>query len=270
MPELPEVEWARRCLHDWLSDSEVVRTEAENVLTFRPRGPASFLKLCGKVLRLERKGKYLLFSFHSGPSLLSHLGMTGKWVRASSSETVPYSRARLFLKNQEVLHFQDARLFGRLEVTKASSLKDIPDTAKLGRDPLADGLDAWQLQEALGALKKPIKVALMEQTRIAGLGNIHAQEALFRAGIHPQTAADSLSLPAWRKLCAAIHDAIDFALAQVDGEHMAYVQDKGADNPFFVYGKATQPCPRCQTIIQRLTQAGRSTHFCPRCQPQKP
>lgn len=267
MPELPEVETARRLLVRWLSGRRVVRAEADATRVLRGSSPQDFAALHGRLLSLDRRGKYLLFTFEQDRGLLAHLGMTGKFVLRPQATPVPYSRARLFLDSAQVIHLSDPRMFGRLQPAPASRLQELPAIRELGVDPLVDGLTAAQLQEALGRSRQELKVALMDQGRLAGLGNIHAAEALFRAGLHPSRKADSLQPPEWLRLTEAIHATLAFGLQEQSGDEPVYLEEGTTENPFLVYGRAATPCVRCGTPVQSFPQAGRTTHFCPKCQP---
>jgi formamidopyrimidine-DNA glycosylase len=267
MPELPEVEITRQNLERWFEGRRIVRAEAERIRTFRGGRPEEFEAIRGEVREVSRKGKYLLLSLANDQGLLMHLGMTGKFVRRPAGTSEPYSRARFFLDSGEVIHFRDMRLFGRIQPVDATQLWDLPVIRELGRDPLIDGLTPSQLRQAIGQTKRSIKVALMDQGRIAGLGNIHATEALYRARIHPARRPRSLSLQEWKKLSKAIHDTIQFALADESSEEIEYVEEAGSENPFLVYGRAGETCRRCRKAgIQSSVLGGRSSFFCPKCQ----
>jgi formamidopyrimidine-DNA glycosylase len=269
MPELPEVEITRRNIERWLAGRRVVSADAERTRTFRGASRTAFRSLRGRLVDASRKGKYLLLSFEN-EGLLAHLGMTGKFVRRRRGVAEPYSRARLYLDNDEVIHFRDPRRFGRLEPVELKRLWQLAPIRQLGRDPLSDGLTAAQLEEAVGKSKQAIKVALMDQSRIAGLGNIHASEALFRAGIHPARKPKSLSPEDWKRLARAIHATIRFAINREESEEIEYVEEPGTENPFLIYGRAGERCRRCKGgIVQSMVQAGRTTYFCPRCQPRR-
>jgi formamidopyrimidine-DNA glycosylase len=272
MPELPEVEFARRALLRWFDGHRLVRVEAEkNARTFRGAKVGDFLELSGVLQSATRRGKYLMLAFSDGRGVVAHLGMTGKFVKRKAGEAVPHSRARFVLDSGDVIHFRDPRLFGRIEPAPAAKLASVKSVAALGRDALVDGLTAADLEAALGRSKKELKVALMDQSRLAGLGNIHAAEALFRARLHPRRRPASLSKAEWAALAKAIHAAIAFALqAEGGGDEIEYVEEPGAPNPFLVYGRAGQPCRRCKTLIQTFAQGGRTTYFCPSCQPKTP
>ncbi|RKH46316.1 bifunctional DNA-formamidopyrimidine glycosylase/DNA-(apurinic or apyrimidinic site) lyase [Corallococcus llansteffanensis] len=267
MPELPEVEIARRNLVRWFQGRRVVRAEADDTRIFRGAELPHFARLTGRVEAVERKGKYLLLTLEGGHGLMAHLGMTGKFVRRQEGEAVPYSRARFHLDDGHVVHFSDPRLFGRMEPAPARGLWELPAVKALGRDPLTEGLTGPQLQEAVGGSKQDLKVALMDQGRVAGLGNIHAAEALFRAGVHPARSPASLTPDEWMRLAKAIHAAFDFGLKEQEGEDIVYLEERGSVNRFRVYGRAQGPCSKCGTTVESFTQGGRTTHFCPSCQP---
>ncbi|HZH03413.1 MAG TPA: bifunctional DNA-formamidopyrimidine glycosylase/DNA-(apurinic or apyrimidinic site) lyase [Myxococcaceae bacterium] len=269
MPELPEVEIARRNLERWFEGRKVVGAEADrSSRVFRGARPEEFEALRGRLLKTARKGKYLLLTFEKDRGLLAHLGMTGKFVRRPQGHVEPYSRARFLLDNGEVIHYRDPRLFGRMAPTPAGELWDLPTVKELGIDPLADGLTAAQLKEHVGPSKQPVKVALMDQGRVAGLGNIHAAEALFRAGVHPVRKPADLTAADWTRLHKGIHAALDFAIQRETSEEIEYVEEPGSKKPFFVYGRAGEPCRKCKTEIESIAQAGRTTFFCPQCQPE--
>lgn len=270
MPELPEVEYARRMLVRWFDGHELVRTEADRkARTFRGAKVGDFEAVKGKLELAERKGKYLMLGFSDGHGLVAHLGMTGKFVKRAAGVAEPFSRARFVLDDGDVIHFRDPRLFGRIEPTPREKLREVKAIAALGVDPLVDGLSPEQLAGAIGKTRVDLKVAIMDQGRIAGLGNIHAAEALFRAGLHPGRKPETLTPDEWARLAKGIHDTIAFALDEEGStEEIAYVEEPGTENPFLIYGREGEPCSKCGTTVKAFTQGGRTTHFCPTCQPK--
>ena len=192
--------------------------------------------------------------------------MTGKFVKRAQGEEVPYSRARFVLEGGEVIHFRDPRMFGRIQPAPAGKLWTLEAIKDLGVDPLTDGLAVPQLVAALGNSKQALKLALMNQERITGLGNIHTSEALYRARLHPSRAPASLTGEEWKRLCDGINAAIAFGLAEQEGEEIQYVEEPGAPNPFLVYGREGEPCGACAATIEKSEHGGRSSYFCPRCQ----
>ncbi|MFZ5442997.1 MAG: bifunctional DNA-formamidopyrimidine glycosylase/DNA-(apurinic or apyrimidinic site) lyase [Myxococcota bacterium] len=269
MPELPEVEFARRALVRWFKGHTLVRTEAQpKVRTFRDSDLGVFGALAGRLDGIDRRGKYLMVKFANQLGFVGHLGMTGKFLKRPAGEDVRWSRARFVLDSGEVIHFQDPRMFGFIDAVPVSELPKRKAVAKLGLDPLEDDFTLAALRSALGDSRQPLKVALMDQERLAGLGNIHAAEALFRARLHPSRTAASLTPAEWKALHQGIRATIDFALKlEGDGDDIEYVEEPGAKNPFLIYGRAGLPCRRCRTLVKSFTQAGRTTHFCPKCQP---
>jgi formamidopyrimidine-DNA glycosylase len=269
MPELPEVEVARRNLAKWLKGQRVVRAEAERTRIFRGADPSRFEALRGRLRSAERKGKYLLLTFEKGQGLLAHLGMTGKFVRRKGEGEEPHSRARLFLASGQVIHYRDPRMFGRLLPVEAGALAQLPEVKALGRDLWLDPPSAAELQSLLGSSKKPIKLGLMDQEKVAGLGNIHAAEALFRARIFPGRSAKGLSPKEWDRLATAIHETLAFGLKETQADEVQYVEEGQIENPFLVYGRGDEPCRRCGTLIRSFAQGGRTTYYCPACQPRR-
>jgi len=274
MPELPEVEIAARNLRSWAEGRRIERAEADprGRRLFRPgTGRAFAAALSGaRLSRVERRGKQLLVTLATpaGPlGLLSHLGMTGKWVRREPGADPPsHSRARLHLDDGAVLHYRDPRLFGRLRLVPGARFETVPEVAALGPDPLQDGVDPGRLAVALARTRRPVKVAMLDQRLLPGVGNIQASEALFRARIDPRRRASALSRPEVRRLAAAVVASVREAISREEGAEITYVEESGAENPFRVYGRAGEPCPRCRRAIRRIVQAQRSTFFCPRCQ----
>ncbi|HVT07290.1 MAG TPA: DNA-formamidopyrimidine glycosylase family protein [Polyangia bacterium] len=286
MPELPEVEVAARNLRRWGVGHRVRSTAADPraARIFRPAAARVLAQLRGaRVDEVRRIGKNLLLTLKPAKrgraaaqplGVWSHLGMTGKWVRRRDDDPAPASRRlSLSLDDGSRLDYVDMRMFGRFRLVPGARFEDVPDLAALGPDPLADGVDPKRLFERLQRLRLPIKVALLDQTVLAGVGNIQASESLYRAKIDPRRPARSLSRPEVKRLAAGIRASIAFTLksfgkAGADGDDadIAYVEEN-APNPFLVYGRAGERCPRFKHAdIVRIVQAQRGTYFCPKCQ----
>jgi formamidopyrimidine-DNA glycosylase len=275
MPELPEVEIAARNLRRWAVGRRITAIDADPAAkyVFRPSTPATLArKLIGARFEAVRRiGKQLLVSLEQDVTpvgLLAHLGMTGKWLLRPPEAAAPrFSRARFRLDDGEVLHFVDLRLFGRLRVVPGARFDAVPELALLGPDPLEDGIDVPRLREALARSTLPVKVKIMDQALLPGVGNIQASEALFRARIDPRRSANALSPGEVKKLAAAVLASVNEAIAREDGPEIAYVEEPGTENPFQVYAREGERCPRCRRgAIVREVQAQRSTFYCPRCQ----
>jgi formamidopyrimidine-DNA glycosylase len=284
MPELPEVEVAARNLRRWGGDKTIgaVWTDPRAARLFRPGSAKAPLQLAGaRVREIRRVGKNLLLTLtreRKPVGVWSHLGMTGKWLRRAATDAAPpATRVELRLTGGARLCYVDRRMFGRFRVIPGARFEALPEIAALGPDPLVDGIDVAAFAARLARLKLPIKVALLDQTLLAGVGNIQASESLFRARIDPRRPARSLAAAEVRRLAAAIRKSIDFTLrtfaaegADGGGADIGYVEEGQGPNPFLVYGRAGARCPRGKRggggTIVRIVQAGRATFFCPDCQ----
>jgi len=274
VPELPEVEHAARSMQAWLAGERITAAEGTCTRVFRGSSAQAFARaLRGRALEgVERRGKYLLLTFDGGVGLLSHLGMTGRWLRRAPGDPSPrHSRARLRLASGAVLHYDDPRMFGRLRVVPAADLLALPELRGIGPDPLRDGVDAEALGQALRRTSRAVKVALMDPAVIAGVGNIQATEALFRAGVHPARPARSLKPVEVARIAAGIHASIAHALAGLAAKaDVEYLSDgSGTDNPFLIYDRAGEACPRCAAVLDKVPLGGRTSAYCPCCQPRR-
>jgi formamidopyrimidine-DNA glycosylase len=276
MPELPEVEIAARNLRRWTKGRAIEAVEADRGAryVFRPAGPAAFARALGgaRFGPIRRIGKNLLVSLERDRAplgLLAHLGMTGKWLLRDGEEMEPprFSRARFRMDDGSVLHYCDMRLFGRLRVVPGARFEEVPEVRALGPDPLEEGIDAERLHERLAKSRLGVKVRIMDQALLPGVGNIQASEALFRARIDPRRRSSSLSRREARAVADAVLASVRESIAREEGPEITYVEEPGSENPFLVYGREGETCPRCRRAkIARVVQAQRSTYFCPRCQ----
>lgn len=278
MPELPEVEVHARRLDRWtrgrrvdavhLPDPAAVRgTMSTRPSDAHPDGPALVARLVGTTSAgTVRRGKRLGWRFADpDAALLVHLGMTGRWVRRAAADEPPrFARIGLTF-NGQTSWFLDSRRFGCVVPLDPATL-DAAMTDGLGPDAL-DPLPPDELAARVGRGRTAIKHALMDQARLAGLGNIHAVEALWRARIHPGQPANRLEPAAWEALAAAIPAQLADVVRDEDGDDdVVYVSD-GGDNPFAVYGREGEACPRCGAAVARAVTGGRATFWCPGCQP---
>jgi formamidopyrimidine-DNA glycosylase len=274
MPELPEVEFARRSWQRWAARRRVKTVTAAASRVLRPATPRALEVLRGATfVAFDRRGKNLLLTARKGRQdvgVWSHLGMTGKWLRRKTGDEQPrFVRAAITLDDGHTLYYCDMRLFGRLQIVPGAHFDALPEVAGLGPDPLGDGIDRARLAERLAKSRLPIKVVLLDQRILAGVGNIQAGEALFRARLDPRRPASSLTRPEVGRLATGIEKSLQATLSRFDeavgpGGDIEYVEE-GAENPFLVYDRAGERCPRKNGEIQRIVQAGRSTFFCPAC-----
>ncbi len=273
MPELPEVEALRRQVRPSLRNRRIESVEVLKPRLIRPDTVGTFSEgvLGAKIVELERAGKFLLFRLQSPKrglfTLTVHLGMTGHLLVAPREGPVPKHAAVVFGLDEGRLNFDDPRQFGRMTVSPMA----LPE---LGPEPLGDTFTAEHLAGALAGSKQAVKVRLMDQSLIAGIGNIYASEALHLAGISPGRVSAEITNNEVKRLResirAVLERAIDSNLAAMQAGDSAYYREtagKEQGGPRFqVYDRSGEPCLRCKTGIVRLVQAGRSSYFCPGCQ----
>ncbi|SRR5581483_6691300 len=284
MPELPEVETIRRQL-----EPVCVGRRIESLRVLDPRWTAPVnpraveAAVAGRLVEaLERRGKYLIFRLDGHRSLVMHLRMTGNLtVTALPEEPLaderlapaagrePYLRAELLLEGGVRLAFTDARRFGHAVVLDGYALEGYLN-ARVGIEPLSEELTAAAICRLAAGRRAPLKSFLLDQSAIAGIGNIYADEALFRAGLHPLSPAGSLRPEHCERLREAIVATLEAGLsaggASIDDYRDARGERGAAQDEFLVHAREGEPCPRCSEAIRRIVVSGRSTYFCPRCQ----
>jgi formamidopyrimidine-DNA glycosylase len=272
MPELPEVETVMRGLAARLTGRLIARVRAARPDLRWPLPERLAERLRGR--RIDgflRRGKYILMRLSGGESLLLHLGMSGR-IRLTDGQAEPAAHEHLVLEttNGCRLGFIDPRRFGSVDLLPTDAEAKHPRLAGLGPEPMAAAFTASVLGAALAGRRTTIKAALMDQGVVAGLGNIYACEALFRAGISPRRIAGSLGAARIARLHAAIRETLADAIAAGGSSFSDYVQPEGElgyfQHSWRVYGRERCPdCPgppRCRGIV-RLVQGGRSTFYCP-------
>ncbi|HVW89883.1 MAG TPA: bifunctional DNA-formamidopyrimidine glycosylase/DNA-(apurinic or apyrimidinic site) lyase [Gaiellaceae bacterium] len=274
MPELPEVETVRRGLAPVLEGRTVERVEIADVRLTRPEDPVAVAaELVGeRVALVDRRGKYLIVRFESGRALLVHLRMTGSFLHAPAGEELPadpHRRAVVTLDDGSDVGYRDVRRFGTWLLLEPAEVDTYIDT-KVGKEPLADAYKAKHLAERLERRRAPIKAAILDQRTVAGVGNIYADEALWRARIHPLTPAEALGPPEVAALYRAIREALRAGIRRQGSTLRDYRLpdggEGGAQHEFRVYGRGGEPCDRCGTPIDKIRVAGRGTWYCPSCQ----
>jgi formamidopyrimidine-DNA glycosylase len=272
MPELPEVEIARENLERWLVGRRISRA---SVADPRMRGGQSRRRVeraleGASVRAVSRRGKFLLFDLGSRRErLVAHLGMTGKFLRQERSDSLPrFVRAEIDLGRSGRVVYCDARRLGQFRLLDAAEERRI---SRLGVEPLEPGFTPGRLLDLTSSSGKPIKLFLMDQRRIAGVGNIQAAEALFLARIHPGREARSLEGTEVARLARSLRRTLENEIERSRSENPAYLHEdhERTDGDFRVYGRGGEPCSRCRGTIARFLQGGRSSYYCPRCQPEK-
>jgi formamidopyrimidine-DNA glycosylase len=284
MPELPEVEILVRHLSPLIKGKTIRQVEVHRTKVIAPTSGRVLEKtLAGaRFLEVNRRGKYLLFTLRKPGVrtpllLLGHLGMTGRMYLLRSKAPLPRHAAVSMDLGRCRFIYEDTRYFGRLTL-------DTNSIAALGPEPLGPEFTVAYLTSALKRSAQPVKVKLMDQALVAGVGNIYASEALFRAGISPRLAANKLKTAQIKRLRQAIRDVLRKAIKcgstlplDFEGSRrrdgLFYYGSAGNASAFYqerllVYDRHGKPCARCRTGIIRLVQAARSTFYCPRCQPE--
>jgi formamidopyrimidine-DNA glycosylase len=274
MPELPEVETVVRILRPRLEGRTVT---GASVRWRRTVGARDFeRKVIGaRVTRVWRRAKYIVADLErkSSPagSLVGHLRMTGMLhVQAIGYERGPHDRVELALDDGKVLHFTDARKFGRLQF-HADPRKVF---SELGPEPLSDEFKAEWFHAALKSKRRLLKPLLLDQTFVAGLGNIYVDESLHRAGLHPLTRSDRVTLASANKLHDSIRAVLAEAIAREGSSFDAWYRTPDGNagsfqDEFRVYGREGEQCLKCGTDIVRIVVGQRGTHFCPQCQARR-
>jgi formamidopyrimidine-DNA glycosylase len=287
MPELPEVETVCRQLDPELTGRRIARLEVLDARWCRPMAPAGLeAAIEGATIEgLGRRGKYLLLALDGARTLVMHLRMTGNLVlvegeskldpsqgrrlyEAERSTSERHLRARFTLDCGRELWFTDPRRFGEAFLIDDSDLEG--RFVKLGVEPLSDAFTPEALRQMAANRTAPLKSFLLDQSGVAGIGNIYADEALFRARLHPLSPAGSMKpehLEALRDaIIAALEAGIDGGGASIDDYRDGRGEKGTMQNEFLVHTREGQPCPRCDGTIVRIVVSGRSTYYCPSCQ----
>lgn len=269
MPELPEVETTVTGLRSVLDGEVIMRAEPRRADLRWPIPVDLRQRLTGaRVTGLGRRAKYGLIHTDRDDTLIFHLGMSGHW-RIDPEEIEKHDHFILETGSGRVVVLNDHRRFGSLDIVRTDELTAFRHFVTMGPEPLADDFDAAVLLAALKGRKAPIKAMLLNQTVVAGLGNIYVCEALHMAGIFPATPAQRISRPRVEKLVVAIKDVLAAAIkaggstlrdfAAPNGELGYFAKD------WLVYGREGESC-HCGAVVQRRVDSGRSTFFCPKCQ----
>lgn len=262
MPELPEVEHMTRALAGWLAGGTLGPPEARD-----PGFVSGDLAALGglRVTGCRRRAKYSVVE--AGPlALVLHYRMTGKVVwEPHAGDRAPRARLRLPVAGRPAVLFLDTRRLGTAWVLPSADLDAFFADRKLGPDAWPGARTGAWWAERLGGTRSAIKVALLDQRRVAGVGNIGACESLWRARIDPRARPAALSGADWQRLAEAVAAWVEGTLAAETQPEIHWVT-QGGPNPFAIYGRGAAPCPRCARPLERLRQSGRTTTWCPGCQ----
>ena len=267
MPELPEVETTVRGLQRVLEGQRIARVEARRADLRRAMPDGLGQRLTGaRVTGLRRRAKYGLIDTDRGDTLVFHLGMSGRW-RVDPAEVEKHDHFIIETDDGRRVALNDPRRFGSLDLERTDELAQWPPFKTLGPEPL--DLDARDLKRRLAGRTAAIKLLLLDQRIVAGLGNIYVCEALYRARIHPKRAGGSLSLDRAKRLVPAIHAVLAEAIEAGGSTLRDFASPDGAlgyfSKRFAVYDREGKACA-CGGTVKRIVQGGRSTFYCPRCQ----
>jgi formamidopyrimidine-DNA glycosylase len=267
MPELPEVETTVRGLAQVLNGRRIRRIEARRPDLRRALPVDLGQRLTGaRITDLRRRAKYGLIDTDRDDTLVFHLGMSGRW-RIDPSATEKHDHFLIETDDGRRVALNDPRRFGSLDLVRTSELREWEPLSALGPEPL--DINALELKRRLAGRSAAIKLLLLDQRIIAGLGNIYVCEALYRSGIHPKRAGASISLDRLKRLVTAIHDVLAEAIAAGGSTLRDFASPDGElgyfSKSFSVYDREGRPCS-CGGSVRRIVQGGRSTFYCPKCQ----
>ncbi len=273
MPELPEVETIKRVLEPQISGLQIGSVDVDRPEVIAHPMAAAFCRMvAGQVIGgMGRRGKFLQIRLESGDTVVLHLRMTGSLLLTPSNYPAEkHTHATFHLSGGHDLRFIDTRRFGRFWLIHAGEDDTYSGAGKLGPEPFDASLSVEYLRASLGRRRRPIKDCLLDQSVVAGVGNIYSDEILFTAKVRPGRPACSLTDREWQRLADAIPERLAYFVEKNVITPEEYLAGKGQDyrnTPFLqVYGRAGKPCPTCGKTLCRIVVAGRSSVFCPRCQ----
>ena len=275
MPELPEVEIVARSLNKLVSKRKITSSELLRPRLAPDSDPHTFSSNLSdtKINFIHRRGKHVLFDLSNGRSLITHLRMSGKFMLLDdAAENPKFTHAILNFDDGHRLVFQDQRHFGLMKIVETAELHQAREIEKLGPEPLGDDFTFEYLRTALQTCRRSLKEFLLDQTKVCGLGNIYASEAMFLSRANPRTLAHKLSKPKssalFDNIRRVLSDAIEVGatLPLIAGDIGGSIYGNGSEWEWRVYDREGAACIECGAPIRRIVQGGRSTYFCPKCQ----
>jgi len=275
MPELPEVEIVARSLNAIISAREIVASELLRPRLAPDTSPKRFSKYLGgaRINFVHRRGKHILFDLDNGRTLITHLRMSGKFMLLIDATLNPkFTHAVFYFADGDRLVFQDQRHFGLMKIVKTRHLNEAKEIKKLAPEPLSDEFSYEYLRSTLRTSKRSLKEFLLDQTKVCGLGNIYASEAMFLSRADPRISAHRLSKPKtaalFENIRLVLSEAIDLGTSMpiVPDDIGGSIYGNGSEWEWRVYDREREPCVNCKAPITRIVQGGRSTYFCRECQ----
>ncbi|MDQ3088527.1 MAG: bifunctional DNA-formamidopyrimidine glycosylase/DNA-(apurinic or apyrimidinic site) lyase [Acidobacteriota bacterium] len=275
MPELPEVELVAKSLDKLVTGRKIIVAELLRERLAPENPPADFAERLknAAIMRVHRRGKHILFELDNRQTLITHLRMSGRFMLLPIERELPkFTHAVFYFEGEMRLVFQDQRHFGLMKIVETADLSEAKELKKLAPEPFSDDFTPRYFRETLKTSKRSLKEFLLDQTKVCGLGNIYASEAMFLARANPQISADKLSARKANVLCSKIREVLFESIAHgstlnvnpenIDGSYYG----GGYEKSWRVYDRENAPCVNCETPIVRLKQGGRSSYFCPKCQ----
>ena len=276
MPELPEVETIRRDLERLVVGRRIVSAKVvlSKLLRGYPEGRFKKRLIGRRLTAAGRRAKILILDLDSGDKLLVHLKMSGRFLYLpADAPTAKHTHLVFGLDNGHELRFVDMRQFGYFKLAEGGRLDDMPELKDLGPEPLAPGFSAApfaRLVESKAASRRPIKALLIDQTFLAGVGNLYADEILHAARVSPERRVSTLTTVEVDRIYAALRGILGQAIKLRGTSFDLYVDAEGRRGDYAkrlkVYGRSPGPCPRCGSALRKTRIAGRGTHYCPQCQ----
>lgn len=273
MPELPEIETIKSVIEPQVQGLTIkkVTVNRPKVIAYPTANLFCDLLTGQTICRMERRGKFLIFTLDSGDHIVLHLRMTGCLLLTPADfPKEKHTHIVFLLSNKKELRFSDTRRFGRFWLLQNGEADTHSGIDKLGIEPFSPDFTAEYLKAHLGKRKKAVKECLLDQSVVAGIGNIYSDEILFAAGIYPARPANSLKRTEWERLAAIIPERLTYFIEVNKITPEEYLETKGQDyrnTPFLqVYGQGGKPCPKCGATLCRIVVGGRSSVYCPICQ----
>lgn len=275
MPELPEVELVTRALHELVSNRTIIAAELLRQRLAPSIAPEEFSKQLrgARIENVTRRGKHILVNLCNALTLIVHLRMSGRFLLLPLDAELPkFTHACFYLDDDTRLVFSDQRHFGFMNLVETKNVLHAKELGKLAPEPFSEDFTPKYLRDIFARSKRTLKETLLDQTKVLGLGNIYAAEAMFLARVNPQTIASQLAPRKITRLHTKILQVLNESI--VHGSTLN-VDPTNIDGSYYggdyeghwrVYDREGEPCPKCRAAIERITQAGRSTYFCPRCQ----
>ena len=275
MPELPEVELVAKSLDALVRNRRILIAELVRERLAPEHAPEDFAARLkdATIVRVHRRGKHILFELDNAQTLIAHLRMSGRFQLLPTERDNPkFTHAVFYFKDESRLVFSDQRHFGMMKIVETERLNDAKEIKKLAPEPFGDDFTPAYFRRALKTSKRSLKEFLLDQTKVVGLGNIYAAEAMFLARVNPHVVADKLSKKKANALFEKIRDVLAESIAHgstlnvnpenIDGSYYG----GGYELAWLVYDREDEPCVNCATPIERVKQGGRSSYFCPKCQ----